>query len=71
MWYDSLVHGYGNLRRLIDVVGGDRVVLGTDFPADMGQPDPVAWIEGSDLTQSERLAVLGRNAPCLLGWSPR
>jgi len=68
LWYDSLVHGYGNLRRLIDVVGVDRVVLGTDFPADMGQPDPVAWIEGSDLSDAEKGAVLGTNAERLLGW---
>jgi aminocarboxymuconate-semialdehyde decarboxylase len=70
MWYDSLVHGYGNLRRLIDVVGVDRVVLGTDFPADMGQPDPVAWIEKSDLSESEQRAVLGENAEVLLGKDP-
>jgi aminocarboxymuconate-semialdehyde decarboxylase len=69
LWYDSLVHGYGNLRRLIDVVGVDRVVLGTDFPADMGQPQPVEWIEGSDLSESEQAAVLGGNAPALLGWT--
>jgi aminocarboxymuconate-semialdehyde decarboxylase len=68
LWYDSLVHGYGNLRRLVDVVGIDRVVLGTDFPADMGQPDPVAWIEGSDLSESERAAVLGSNTRVMLGW---
>ena len=68
LWYDSLVHGYGNLRRLVDVVGVDRVVLGTDFPADMGQPDPVAWIEGSDLSPKEKDAVLGTNAERLLGW---
>jgi aminocarboxymuconate-semialdehyde decarboxylase len=68
LWYDSLVHGYGNLRRLIDVVGIDRVVLGTDFPADMGQPDPVAWIEGSDLTVPEKTSVLGSNAKALLRW---
>ena len=68
MWYDSLVHGYGNLRRLVDVVGIDRVTLGTDFPADMGQPDPVAWIEGSDLSTAEKDAVLGSNAERLLGW---
>ncbi|HEX2403934.1 MAG TPA: amidohydrolase family protein [Acidimicrobiia bacterium] len=68
MWYDSLVHGYGNLRRLVDVVGIDRVVLGTDYPADMGQPDPVAWIEGSDLAPAELDAVLGSNAERLLGW---
>ena len=68
LWYDSLVHGYGNLRRLIDVVGVDRVVLGTDFPADMGQPDPVVWIEGSDLSSAEKDAVLGDNAEVMLGW---
>jgi aminocarboxymuconate-semialdehyde decarboxylase len=68
MWYDSLVHGYSNLRRLIDVVGVDRVVLGTDFPADMGQPDPVAWIEGSDLSGAEKGSVLGSNAEVMLRW---
>jgi aminocarboxymuconate-semialdehyde decarboxylase len=68
LWYDSLVHGYGNLRRLIDVVGVDRVVLGTDFPADMGQPDPVSWIEGSDLSDVEKHAVLGENAEVMLQW---
>ncbi len=66
MWFDSLVHGYLNLRHLVDVVGIDRVVLGTDFPADMGQPDPVAWIEGSDLDAGEQAAVLGGNATDLL-----
>jgi aminocarboxymuconate-semialdehyde decarboxylase len=71
MWYDSLVHGHGNLRRLIEVVGVDRVVLGTDFPADMGQPEPVAWIEGSDLSEAERAAVLGGNARGLLAKAAR
>ena len=70
LWYDSLVHGYGNLRRLIDVVGVDRVVLGTDFPADMGQPDPVRWIEGSDLSELEQRSVLESNAKMMLGRGP-
>jgi aminocarboxymuconate-semialdehyde decarboxylase len=67
LWYDSLVHDHGMFRRLIDVVGINRVMLGTDFPADMGQPDPVDWIERSDLTRDERIAVLGANAAALLG----
>lgn len=67
MWYDSLVHGYLNLRHLLDVVGIGQVVLGTDFPADMGQPDPVTWLAGSDLTRDEQTAVLGGNAAALLG----
>lgn len=67
MWFDSLVHGHVNLRHLIDAVGVERVVLGSDFPADMGQPDPVDWIEESDLSESERLAVLGTNTAALFG----
>lgn len=67
LYFDSLVHGYGNLRQLIDNVGSDRVVLGSDYPADMGQPDPVTWIEGSDLSHAEKRAVLGENASKLLG----
>jgi aminocarboxymuconate-semialdehyde decarboxylase len=68
MWFDSLVHGHLNLRHLIDVAGVDRVVLGTDYPADMGQPDPVGWIEAGDLDEGERAAVLGGNAATLLGF---
>ena len=62
LYFDSLVHGYGNLRQLVGNVGADRVVLGSDYPADMGQPDPVTWIEGSDLSQMEKRAILGENA---------
>jgi aminocarboxymuconate-semialdehyde decarboxylase len=67
MWFDSLVHGHANLRLLIDRVGIDRVVIGTDFPADMGQPDPVAWLDDSDLDDGEKRAVMGENAAALLG----
>lgn len=67
MWYDSLVHGHVNLRHLVDVAGVDRVVLGTDHPADMGQPEPVSWIESSGLTPEQQTAVLGGNAAKLLG----
>ena len=66
MWYDSLVHDPGNLRRLVDVVVIGQVLLGTDFPADMGQPDPVRWIQGSGLSRPDQRAVLGSNCLALL-----
>jgi aminocarboxymuconate-semialdehyde decarboxylase len=34
-YYDCLTHSEAALRMLIDTVGVDRVVLGTDWPADM------------------------------------
>ena len=67
LYFDSLVHSYRNLRQLIDTVGVERVLLGSDYPADMGQPDPVAWLDGSDLSDAERSAVLQDNLAALLG----
>jgi aminocarboxymuconate-semialdehyde decarboxylase len=46
-YYDTVTYTDRNLRFLLDVVGADRVVLGTDWPAPMVVPDPVRKIECS------------------------
>jgi aminocarboxymuconate-semialdehyde decarboxylase len=67
-WYDSCTYTEQNLRFLLDVVGADRVVLGTDYPAPMMEPDPVSWIRGmSTLTTEEKDAILSGNPARLLG----
>ena len=40
-FYDSIVFSPGALRYLIDLVGADRVVVGTDYPFDMGASEPL------------------------------
>ena len=41
--------------------------MGTDYPADMGEVDPVGFIEGTPgLNDIERRAILGRNTARLL-----
>jgi aminocarboxymuconate-semialdehyde decarboxylase len=63
LWFDSLVYDPAHLRRLIDVVGVDRVVAGTDYPFDMGDYDPVGVVQSVDgLTEKERTAILSGNA---------
>lgn len=60
--YDSVTYTPRNLRFLIDVVGADRVVFGTDWPAPMVVEDPVRWIETMpELTPGERAAILYGN----------
>ena len=67
LYYDTLVFSHHSLRYLIDVVGADRVVLGSDYPADMGEPRPVEFIESHpDLTDDERRLILGGNMERLL-----
>ena len=66
-YYDSLTHSEPALRFLIDTVGADRVVLGTDWPADMQIDWPVSWILGmASLTDGEKEAILWRNLERLL-----
>ncbi|MGW0712677.1 amidohydrolase family protein [Streptomyces sp. NPDC002643] len=66
MWFDSLVYTPRGLRHLIEVVGADRVVLGTDHPFDMGVDDPVARLDAAGLIAADRSAVAGGNALDLL-----
>ncbi|MBO3682279.1 amidohydrolase family protein [Streptomyces sp. NEAU-YJ-81] len=66
MWFDALVYTPRALRHLIEEVGADRVVLGTDYPFDMGVDDPVARLDSAGLSPADRAAVAGGNALDLL-----
>lgn len=67
-YYDCLTHSEPALRMLIDTVGADRVVFGTDWPADMAIDWPVSWILSlQSLTQEEKEMILWKNLEKLLG----
>lgn len=66
--YDCCTYSGPVLRFLIDTVGIDRVVLGTDYPAPMFLKDPVNWVRGlPELTDGEKDAILTDNSNRLLG----
>lgn len=68
-YYDCLTHSEPALRMLIDTVGADRVVFGTDWPADMAIDWPVSWILSlQSLTQEEKDMILWKNLEKLLGF---
>jgi aminocarboxymuconate-semialdehyde decarboxylase len=48
-------------------VGADRVVVGTDYPFDMGEDDPALLIDESGLSGDTVVAIRYRNAISLLG----
>jgi aminocarboxymuconate-semialdehyde decarboxylase len=65
--YDSCTYTEATLRFLLDRVGSDRVVLGTDYPAPMILADAVGWISSlSSLSASEKEQILARNPRRLL-----
>jgi len=66
-YYDCIVYTEEALRYLIDTVGVDRVVFGTDWPYDMALDWPVSWVLGmKSLTQDEKEAILSKNLERLL-----
>jgi aminocarboxymuconate-semialdehyde decarboxylase len=67
-YYDCCTYSGPALRYIIDTVGIDQVVLGTDYPAPMFLKDPANWVRGlPDLTATEKDAILSTNPGRLLG----
>ncbi len=68
LYYDSVTGSEAALRFLLDQVGADRVVLGSDWPFIQWKPSPVAWVQGlASLTPEEKERILWRNLEALLG----
>jgi aminocarboxymuconate-semialdehyde decarboxylase len=44
LYYDTITFSPATLRYLIDLVGVERLMLGSDYPFEMGDPDPVASV---------------------------
>jgi len=67
-YYDALIHDPRALRYLIDLVGADRVTLGTDAPFDMGEEAPLKMLgKVKKLTAKEREQICHYTAMDLLG----
>jgi len=62
LYFDSIVHSAAALQYLIQVVGAERVVIGTDYPMAMGDFAPIQKIKQLNLTDEERSQVLDTNA---------
>ena len=66
LYFDTVVFGDG-LDYLVDRVGADHVCLGTDYPYDMGEADPVARVgRVAGLSAEDRDKIQGLNAARLL-----
>ncbi len=60
--FDTVTHDSGALRALVEAVGADRVLLGSDYPFDMADPDPAATVRAAGLESAAVNALLFANA---------
>jgi aminocarboxymuconate-semialdehyde decarboxylase len=71
LYFDHIAHSDLGLRFLIDLVGPDRVMIGTDYPFDMGPDEPVGFIEeASGVSVEEKRLITSENARRFLGLEP-
>ncbi len=67
LYYDTVVFRPDQLEYLVDLVGVDRVMMGTDYPFDMQEFEPVAFVESATkLSEGERKKILGGTAAELM-----
>lgn len=65
LWLDTLVFDQDQLDSLVRTHGADKLCLGTDYPFDMSEPNPLGFHER--LTEDDKAKILGLNAAQLLG----
>jgi aminocarboxymuconate-semialdehyde decarboxylase len=64
--YDTVTHDAALLHELVELVGAEHVLLGSDYPFDMGTTRPVEEVRELDLPPEQQALVLGGNAVRLL-----
>jgi aminocarboxymuconate-semialdehyde decarboxylase len=62
LYFDTITHSPMALQYLIGNFGADRVLLGSDYPYDMGDPEPLTSLSSSHLDPTQMQQVAGANA---------
>ena len=67
VFFDSVVFTPHQLRNLVEVFGADKILMGTDYPYDMAESDPVGHLAASGLDEVTFAKIAGGNAKALFG----
>jgi aminocarboxymuconate-semialdehyde decarboxylase len=66
-YFDTIVHSKPVLDFLVGNAGAQRVLLGSDYPFDMGMPEGVRQVRSLSIPAADQAAILGLRAQALLG----
>lgn len=64
--YDTIVHSKSAMAFIINEVGVERVMIGSDYCFNMGYDRPLQFLQQLDLTTAQRSMIRGGNAARLL-----
>jgi aminocarboxymuconate-semialdehyde decarboxylase len=65
-YFDTIVFDPAMLANLVNRYGAEHVVMGTDYPFDMGVDDPVGFVQRAKLSAADKARITGGNAARLL-----
>jgi aminocarboxymuconate-semialdehyde decarboxylase len=66
-YFDTITHSGAALQYLVANFGADHVLLGSDYPYDMGDPEPLESLRGAHIEAEQMRQIAGGNACKLLG----
>jgi aminocarboxymuconate-semialdehyde decarboxylase len=66
LYFDTLLHSQPALQFLVSVCGASRVLLGSDYPFDMGTLECVRQVQALSVGEADKAAILGGAAMPLL-----
>ena len=64
--YDTIVHSKAAMEFIIQEVGAERIMVGSDFCYEMGYDRPLEFLDQIDLTTAQRKMILSENASRVL-----
>ena len=67
VFFDTVVFTPHQLTNLIEVFGANQILMGTDYPYDMAEADPIGHLASADLDAAVFSAIAGGNAKALFG----
>lgn len=67
VYVDTVVFATGQLKNLVEFFGPDHVLMGTDYPYDMGEYDPIGHVVDSVGDAASAAKICGGNARVMLG----
>lgn len=66
-FYDTILFDPAALRHVINTFGASQIVVGSDYPFNMGDPDPLASVNAAGLDAGTTRAIVYENAERFLG----
>jgi len=62
LYFDTVVYDTATLRFICEIAGANRVLMGTDEPFVIGEPQPVKFVQSCNFSAADQQAILGGTA---------